>query len=75
MDFLNSSHQFFCLALIDVHFAGAAKLGCFPEGVVQVGEGGEVLGLEVVGPKDQQFFFVFWASSSFTATKREKVLL
>ena len=44
VDFLNGGHQFLGLGLIDVHLAGAAELGCFPEGVVQVGEGGQVVG-------------------------------
>ena len=65
VDFFNSSHQFLGFALVDVHLAGAAKLGRFPEGVVEIGERGEVLWLEVVGPKDQEFFlgllgFVFF---------------
>jgi hypothetical protein len=56
VDFLNSGHQLLSLALIDVHFAGAAELCGFPESVVKVGECRQVLRLEVVGPKDQEFF-------------------
>ena len=56
VDFLNSSEKLFRFALVDVHLAGAAKFRRFPEGVVEIGERGQVLGLEVVGPKDQEFF-------------------
>ena len=45
--------------LIDVHLAGTAELGCLPEGVVQVGECRQMIGLEVIGPEDQQPFLVF----------------
>jgi len=56
VDFLNSSEKLFRFALVDVHLAGAAKFRSFPEGVVEIGERGQVLGLEVVGPEDQEFF-------------------
>jgi len=54
VDFLNGSHQFLSFGLIDVHLAGTAEFGCFPEGVVEIREGGEVIRLEVVGPEDHQ---------------------
>ena len=50
VDFLNSSEKLFRFALVDVHLAGAAKFRRFPEGVVEIRERGQVLGLEVVGP-------------------------
>ena len=56
VDFLNSSEKLFRFALVDVHLAGAAKFRSFPEGVVEIGERCQVLGLEVVGPEDQEFF-------------------
>ena len=55
VDFLNSGEKLFRFALVDVHLAGAAKFRRFPEGVVEIGERCQVLGLEVVGPKDQEF--------------------
>ena len=55
MDFLNSGEKLFCFALVDMHLAGAAQFCRFPEGVVEIGERCQVLGLEVVGPKDQEF--------------------
>jgi hypothetical protein len=57
VDFLNGSHQFLSFGLVNVDLAGAAEFGGFPEGVVQIGEGGQVLRLEIVGPQDQQFLF------------------
>ena len=59
VDFLHCCHQLFGFALIDVHLAGAAELRRFPEGVVEIGEGCQVLRLEVVGPKNQEFFLGF----------------
>ena len=55
VDFFNSSEKLFRFALVDVNLAGAAKFRRFPEGVVEIGECRQVLRLEVVGPKDQEF--------------------
>ena len=56
VDFLHSGEKLFCFALVDVYLAGTTKFCRFPEGVVEIGERCQVLGLEVVGPKDQKFF-------------------
>ena len=56
VDFFDSGEKLFSLALVDMNLAGAAKFRRFPERVVEIGERCQVLGLEVIGPKDQEFF-------------------
>ena len=59
MDFFNGSHQFLSFALVDVHLAGTAEFGRFPEGVVEVRKRCQVIGLEIVRPEDQQLLLGF----------------
>ena len=53
VDLLHGVHQLVGSLKAHVHLDGGAELGSLPESVVQLGEGGEVLRLEVVSPKDE----------------------
>ena len=56
VDLLHVGHQRFGVVQAALHLHVAALLGSLPEDVVELGVGLDVVGLDEVGPQDQQLF-------------------
>ena len=56
MDLFHGVHQLVGGLEAHVHLEGGAELGCLPEDLMDLGVGLEVMGLEEVGPQNQELF-------------------